>query len=320
MIKRLAAAAISAALAVGVFGASGASAATEFGDDCGANTGVPFPFTATVLNSPPAPLPLTAPVGGVITKVKVNLAVAAPFVIPEQVKVLRSAGGTSFTAIAQAEINVTQGTTVTAVRLPVQAGDRLGVRGLPFTFSGESSPGIILLCASETENIVGVSESEMAPGQTGEFDELANARLPLSASIEPDADNDGYGDETQDLCPQSPAFQVACPPVALSTSKQVRKGSVTVIVTTSTPAPVTVNGIVKLGKGKKATLRGGTKSITPGVLGKFTLKLSKKVKKKLKELPRKRKLPLKVTVTGTSVAGAVTTKTLKVKLKGQAKD
>jgi hypothetical protein len=94
---------------------------------------------------------------------------------------------------------------------------------------------------------------------------------------------------------------------------------VTIVVTSSTAAPVSVAGVVKLGKGKKARLNGGTQNLAPGVLGKFTLKFTKKVKKKLKELPPKRSLNLNVTVTGTSVSGAVTTNTLKVKLKGQAK-
>ena len=91
-----------------------------------------------------------------------------------------------------------------------------------------------------------------------------------------------------------------------------------IVVTTDAPAPVTVKGVVKLGKGKKAKLNGGTKTLTPGVLGKFTLKFSKKVKAKLAGLSSKHSLTLKATVTGTNVAGQVTKKTLKVKLKGQA--
>jgi hypothetical protein len=147
--------------------------------------------------------------------------------------------------------------------------------------------------------------------------EEAGLQVPITVAVEPDADNDGFGDETQDQCPQSAAFQTPCPPVTLSTSKQVRKGSVVIVVTTDTPAPVTVKGVVKLGGGKKAKLNGGTKSLTPGTLGKFTLRFTKKVKNKLAELSPKQRLTLKATVTGTSVSGAVTTKTLKVKLKGQ---
>lgn len=51
------------------------------------------------------------------------------------------------------------------------------------------------------------------------------------------------------------------------------------------------------------------------MLGKFT----KALKAKLAELSTKQSLTLNATVTGTSVSGAVTKKTLKVKLKGRAK-
>jgi hypothetical protein len=178
-----------------------------------------------------------------------------------------------------------------------------------------------MYCDSESESdVIAYFEGSLQPGETQLFQLDKPFRIPVRAAIEADADNDGYGDETQDACPQSAAFQVACPPVGLSTSAQVRKGSVTVVVSTSTPAPVSVGGVVKLGKGKKATLSGGTQNLTPGVPGNFNLKFTKKVKKTLKKLSPKRKLTLNVTVSGTSIAGAVTTNTLKVKLKGRAKD
>lgn len=36
-------------------------------------------------------------------------------------------------------------------------------------------------------------------------------RWAISAVLEPDADRDGYGDDSQDLCPTSAALQTACP-------------------------------------------------------------------------------------------------------------
>jgi hypothetical protein len=35
--------------------------------------------------------------------------------------------------------------------------------------------------------------------------------MNLALNIEPDADQDGYGDETQDACPTDPSTQAACP-------------------------------------------------------------------------------------------------------------
>lgn len=49
----------------------------------------------------------------------------------------------------------------------------------------------------------------------------------------------------------------------------------------------------------------------------FAIRLTKAVKAKLAELSRRQSLTLKATVAGTSLAGQVTSKKLKVKLKGQ---
>jgi hypothetical protein len=53
---------------------------------------------------------------------------------------------------------------------------------------------------------VAVGETRTA---TGPF---PNYRVNVSATIEPDADRDGYGDETQDRCPTDPSTQGPCPP------------------------------------------------------------------------------------------------------------
>jgi hypothetical protein len=294
--------------------------ATEFGDSCTGNAPVPVPYTLTTLSAPGS-VPLTAPVSGVITKVKMRVGLSLPgnLRIPEQVKLLKSAGGNNYTVTNQTTIGVGTGLNEADARIPVRAGERLAVRGLPFTYEGSPFEGYEFYCGSgSVEGVLGIVPSDVPPGSTAEFMAATEGRVPLSAVIEPDADGDGFGDETQDACPQSATTQVACPLVVLSTSTQIKKGAVVVIVTTTTPAPVSVKGVVKLGKGKKAALSGGTQNLTPGVLGKFTLKFTKKLKTKLAELSRKQSLTLQAAVTGTNVAGQVTTKTLKIKLRGRA--
>ncbi|HET8956249.1 MAG TPA: hypothetical protein VFN18_11380 [Solirubrobacterales bacterium] len=253
-----------------------------------------------------------------ITKVKMQIGISLPLAIPQQAKLLKPAGGNSFTVTNQTNFNASTGLTVADARMPVAAGERLALHGLPFTYSGTSYPGYEFICPDEGSALGGVI-GDVPPGSTATFEDLAPAKIPLAAVIEPDADSDGFGDETQDACPQSATTQAPCPPVTLSTSKQVNKGSVVIVVTTDIAAPVTVNGVAKLGKGKKAKIKGGTKNLAPGTLGKFTLRFPQSLKTKLDELSRKQKLTLKVTISGTSVAGAVTKKMLKVKLKGQAK-
>jgi hypothetical protein len=305
--------AISAVVVVSLLGAASASAATEFGDNCSGTDPTSEPVTLFEISSTNNPLPTAAPVSGVITKMKVNLVPGAP-AFPVSLKVLRQIGPNTVQIIGEANGTVAGGASSIDARIPVQAGDRLG-------FFSPSGFGAIICEEESGTSVLAAYEGGGSVGGTATFESgpVSKIRVPLFASIEPDADNDGFGDETQDACPQSATTQAPCPPVTLSTTKQVRKGSVVIVVTTDTPAPVTVKGVVKLGKGKKAKLNGGTKSLTPGTLGKFTLKFTKKVKAKLTQLSPKQKLTLKATVTGTSVSGAVTKKTLKVKLKGQAK-
>jgi hypothetical protein len=314
MRPKLGLAAVSGALFISLWSAAGASAATEFGDNCIGDTPTGAPATFFEISATNNPLPTAAPVAGVITKLKVALAPEAP-AFPVNLKVLRQTGPDTVQIVGEVAGTISAGANSLGARIPVQAGDRLG-------FFSPSGYGAILCEEGSGTAVFGAYEgSGGGPGSSVPFTTfpVSEAQVPLAAVIEPDADNDGFGDETQDACPQSAAVQAPCPPVALSTSKQIRKGSVTIIVTSSTAAPVTVKGVAKLGKGKKAKLNGGTQNMVPGTLSKFRLFFTKALKNKLKELPPKRSVRLNVTVTGTSVSGAVTTKTLKLRLKGQAK-
>jgi hypothetical protein len=49
-------------------------------------------------------------------------------------------------------------------------------------------------------------------------------KLMISADIEPDADHDSYGDETQDLCPTRADVHTACPPPAVTNAKTIKGG------------------------------------------------------------------------------------------------
>jgi hypothetical protein len=293
-----------------------AAAATEVGNGCIGNSSAAG--TAVGLaNGPTSPLPATIPSNGVITSWRVTVEeLPEGFSATETLKVFRPAGPKQFRVVGEsASVPLESGSKTYPTRIPVLAGDHIG--GALFTGGITGS----LLCeTTDPGNRVGLIIGDVPNGSTGGVaGEEPEYQLPLLVFVEPDADNDGFGDETQDGCPQSALTQAPCPVVTLSTARQARKGSVTIIATSSTPAPVTVKGVAKLGKGKTATLNGGTQNLGPGMLGKFTLKFTKKVKSKLKELPPKRSLNLNVTVTGTSVSGAVTTNTLYVKLKGQAK-
>lgn len=325
MRKRLAITALGVITALTSFGVTSASAATEFGDPCTATTGTSSSeYTVLGLTSSSSPLPLTAPSAGVITSWKLTLVTPPegpiPAIIPQTLKVMRvnSAAHTA-QVVGEASGLVGSGVNSIPARIPVEAGDHLALYGHgPITYKGSTSEIGTLLCEGSSGDLVGAIKGTAAPGGSAPYEEFSEIRVPAVAVLEPDVDHDGFGDETQDACPQSAATQAPCPAVVLSTSTQVKKGAVIVTATTNTPAPVSAKGVVKLGKGGKANLNGGTKNLSPGTLGKFTLKFTKKLKRKLAHLSHKKTLQLKVTITGTSLAGQVTRKTLKVKLKGQA--
>src|SRR5262249_36776153 len=157
---------------------------------------------------------------------------------------------------------------------PVKAGDYFGTVGSGF---GET---VAIYC--ETKNpgdrlgaFAGNPSLNSTASLMGEEPGFQN---PIVVFVEPDADSDGYGDETQDKCPQSAAFQAECPTVTVDANASARKSSVTVLVTTSNSAPVTVVGAVKLGKGKSAKLTAKAQTVSPGKLGRFTLKFPAKLK------------------------------------------
>jgi hypothetical protein len=311
MRKRLGMGLLASLVAVGLLSASPAAAATEFGDNCIGDESIESPITLFQISSTGAPLPSAAPVSGVITKWKSNL-IPAPVTVPVTLKLLRLSG-TNAQIVGEASGSITGGTNSFDTRLPVQAGDHLG-------FFGPSEFGPIVCEKAGGTSLLGAFEGGGGGvGSTTPFVSIPPSplRIPLYASIEPDADLDGYGDETQDLCPQSAAVQVACPIVALGVSTTVKEKSVTVIVTASTAASVTVTGVVGLGKGGKARLKLGPKAVKPGSFTKFNLRFPAELKDRLKELPPKKKLTLKLTSSAPNIAAAPSKKTVRVKLKGQ---
>ena len=152
--------------------------------------------------------------------------------------------------------------------------------------------------------------------------------------VEPDLDNDGYGDETQDRCPRSAAYQGECPVVTLAANGKARKRSIQVRVTASSEASVLVFGQVgwnfqpkrkpKSGKGKTARLivglSGGTKTVLPGETAGFTIPLPKTVLRRLSRIAPSESLKAKITVRATDLAGRNTNRRLTVTLRGRSKD
>jgi uncharacterized repeat protein (TIGR01451 family) len=142
---------------------AGASAATTFGSDL---TQTPDATPGCCDASLAAP---TAPISGVMVRWSLRTETA----VAVQPAVYR--GGSSLPVALDAATATTTPLTTLAVRLPVRAGDRLGVHA-----SGANMPRAV-----------------------------RSGTLLVSGVIEPDADADGYGDESQDACPAEASLHVA---------------------------------------------------------------------------------------------------------------
>jgi hypothetical protein len=318
MAKRGLLATIGLAVVLSLLIAQPASASTQAGNQCVGNTAGENVTTLSIANGPGNPLPATMPVAGVITRWTLNAVPELPSgVLNQALKMFRPTGTPGqFQVIGESSAAlISPGANTFPTRIPVHAGDLIGSSGS--TFEG---PATLFCETTNPAERLGIFAGNPPLGSVATIvEEESEFQNPITVTIEADADNDGYGDETQDQCPQNASVQVACPAVSLNASSIVKKTLVKVLVTTSLQASVVVKGSVELGKSKSAKLSGGTQIVAPGAISRFTLLFPGKLKSKLEELAKKRFLSLKLTVTAPNLVGAPTTRILKVKLKGQAK-
>jgi hypothetical protein len=322
MKKRLSAALVLAAAVSALVGVAPASAATVFGSGCAANNVADGAIWISTGHAPTSPLPVTAPISGVLTEWSVNtdlnvesegkLAGEFPRIYQQRLVVVRAEGAGSFKVIGEAEGGSLglKGSNTYPARISIQAGDYLGIAGNPYAAFCETKDEADLFADSVGGTPVGSTfKTEAAKG----------LQVPITARVEPDVDGDGYGDETQDQCPQSAAYQTACPVVMVSSLALSSAKAATVYVASSLSAPVAVSATVKLGKGKTATLSAPATTVAPGTLGRFDLALTEPVLNTLKALSTKKSLTLKVSASATNVTGSPSTATSTLKLRGEKK-
>lgn len=317
-------------LALALVGAPSASAATEVGDECAGDSASGTFTLVPEARASGGVLPLWAPSGGVVTRWKVNSAYPTP--VLEAMGVFRPLEAGKFELIGESdEETVKSGANAFPTRLPVQAGDRLGL--LPVE---EESP---LYCATSDNG----DHTWSRPGSIGigaphVFSAGVKVRVPLVSVIEPDRDGDGYGDETQDKCPQSVAYQGPCPTIALDSFPIVLKRSVLLLVSAGESSSVQVFGQVgwrprhkggalaskmrrpeaPVSKGVIVGLSGGTTLVKPGETVPYNVKLPKSVLRHLSQISPKQVVKGTITARTTDLAGQTVEHTITIRLHGRA--
>lgn len=199
---------------ISLFVVPSAPAATTFGDDFSGSFGAfGSDYVLVPVRDPGGSTYQGSPAAGVITSVTTQVGGSAGTVSAIFVRPVSSLGTTiNFSKIAEnVDIAVTEDLSPTGhqvtvpTRVPVAAGDRVGL-SIPsgikaiYAYTGGD------ICA-----FLGGLDSQPVGSTVTYVVSSCNANTPaVRATVEPDADNDGYGDESQDLCPTDATRQTAC--------------------------------------------------------------------------------------------------------------
>jgi hypothetical protein len=202
-----------------------------------------------------------APFDGVVVRWRVNGSTGRL-----ALRVLRTAGPSDYAFVSTSvyEMPATKGLETFATRQPIRAGDYVGVElgsiDAAIGWRNSGPAGDVLAAWSFVPD--GRAAPPVAYGPRWTF--------AYNADVEPDADHDGYGDETQDQCPTDPSTQGACPPppaapapagaasapaadrtpvrlTSLARSTRLTKGgAIAFVVTASEQATSTARGTIRL--------------------------------------------------------------------------
>ena len=291
--------------------ASTSTAATHVGDDCVANQ-ITSQKTIVGLQSAQSGAVLAVPADGVITHLQIAGIPDFDATIVQNFKLLRPTGGDNGFATAEEDTLLVKGTTGYEYRLPVQAGDRLGLA---------TNGGDLFFCSGQAGAAVGFIDGNLPIGSAAAFKTASDIGVPVSATVEPDVDRDGYGDETQDLCPQSAEVRVACPALGIDAFALQTGGAAEIYVAIYGPgtASVSVAGSLKIPsrltrgpRPARLTWR-ATRAAGEGAFTRLRLKFPSRLVAALKR--RGGALPLKLTARATNVAGLVSTRKLTLKVR-----
>jgi hypothetical protein len=194
-------------------------------------------------------------------------------------------------------------------RIPVDQGDLLGL-----TAVGDAEVGITVPGTPENR-LAQFGGGDIPPGETGTATiAWPDLRPSVAATVESDADADGFGDDTQDKCPVDPTTQALCQFSFGRLKRNTKRGTAVL--------PVTVPGAGTLsltGRGVAGQQASTSRAASAGgraVASASTVKLVVKGKgKKKKALNKTGKVKLNLAITYSPTGGDPSTQSMKVKLK-----
>jgi hypothetical protein len=232
MMRRMRRTAMLAAVLAALTLPGGAEAAIDFGSNLHATPtgGVSCEPGCTLWNTSIAPADLlnsvSAPSSGVITKftLKHSSNGGGYHEPPIHLRVthLLSPGLWSGLDAGNPDVRLpdTAGTDSFTTRVPINAGDFVGVEAVPetlggvFAYSGE--PG-----SASSRSVPALPADRSGASATY----VPGVEILLQLHLEPDADHDGFGDETQDSCSTSPLSHTVCPPAKKKCKKAKKRAA-----------------------------------------------------------------------------------------------
>lgn len=245
----------------------------------------------------------------------------------------RLQSGTTYRVVGSGGIEILTPSTVNtfATRVSVQSGDIVGLWVGNYTGGvGGGASCAYTAAGGDTSKASFGHSTEPAVGTDHNFGtNYSSTLLNVTATLEADADADGYGDETQDQCPTDASTTGTCPAVAppdgaaptlgLKAPRKVRlaRRAISIEATSDEAATLTLSGETII-KGKRHRLPIGSITKSPGLPATTSLKL--KLPRALRErvlraLRNGRMASASLTLTATDAAGNVAQATARVKLK-----
>jgi hypothetical protein len=260
------------------------------------------------------------PSDGVVTRWRVKGASG-----PMKFRVIRPQSNGDYLLVSSGPIETPANTGVVTfdTQQPIQAGDYIGL---------ELESATATLGVDTGESPSSTSASAFAPtpdGSTATPQLSPGARGYLNADIEPDADHDGYGDETQDQCPTNATTHGPCPPPVVvdklpPTVKSYGRaahlshsGRVSFFLSSNEQASGSVTATLGLPKAAKVVrFMRHALNLKAGAKTKVTLRLSKRNATLVRRaLAKHGHVTAKITILLKDSAGNKTTKTLRLMIK-----